>query len=104
MVAARLKDRFDRTRALLEFQKGDLVLLSTRSHPKLAGKRKQGRIRVGPYVIKGKRNDNAYILEGLLPGIPTVQNVTYLFPYHTTPLRFCHAALSTSGGADIGGW
>ena len=87
-VNQRLKDRYDRTRVQLEFQTGDLVLLSTRSHPKLAGKRKQGRIRVGPYVVKGKRNDNAYVLEGLPPGIPAVQNVTFLFSYHTTPLRF----------------
>ena len=87
-VNQRLKDRYDRTRVQLEFKKGDLVLLSTRSHPKLAGKRKQGRIRVGPYVIKGKRNANAYVLDGLPPGIPQVQNVTFLFPYHTTPVRF----------------
>ena len=47
-VAQRMQDRYNRTRVQLEFKPGDLVLLSgTRSHPKLAGKRKQGRIRVG---------------------------------------------------------
>ena len=87
-VAQRMQDRYNRTRVQLEFRAGDLVLLSTRSHPKLAGKRKQGRIRVGPYVVKGKRNVNAYVLEGLPPGIPSVQNVSFLFPYHTSPIRF----------------
>ena len=71
-VAARMKERFDRVRRVLIFQPGDLVLLSTKSHPRLEGNRKQGRIRVGPYVIKAQRNANAYELEGLPTGIPAV--------------------------------
>ena len=87
-VAARMKDRVDRARRVLLFQPGDLVLLSTKSHPKLEGPRKQGRIRVGPYVVKAQRNANAYELEGLPPGIPAVQNVTFLVPFYPTPTRF----------------
>ena len=87
-VAARMKERFDRARRVLIFEPGDLVLLSTKSHPRLEGNRKQGRIRIGPYVIKAQRNANAYELEGLPAGIPAVQNITFLTPYHTTPIRF----------------
>ena len=87
-VAARMKERHDRARRILTFRPGDLVLLSTKSHPRLEGNRKQGRIRVGPYVIKSQRNANAYELEGLPAGIPAVQNITFLSPYHTSPIRF----------------
>ena len=87
-VAARMKERVDRARRVLVFHPGDQVLLSTKSHPRLAGARKQGRIRVGPFVVKGQVNPNAYELEGLPPDLPTTQNISFLSPYHPTPARF----------------
>ena len=60
----------------------------TKSHPQLADARKQGRIRVGPFVVKRQVNPNAYALEGLPPGLPTTQNVSFLTPYHASPIRF----------------
>ena len=87
-VAARMKERVDRARRVLTFHPGDQVLLSTKSHPRLAGARKQGRIRVGPFVVKKQVNPNAYELEGLPPDLPTTQNISFLSPYHSTPARF----------------
>ena len=84
-VAARMKERVDRARRVLIFQPGDLVLLSTKSHPRLEGNRKQGRIRVGPFAVKRQVNPNAYELEGLPPDLPRTQNITFLTPYHPYP-------------------
>ena len=83
-----MKERADCAQRALVFHEGDLVLLSTKSHPQLAGARKQGRIRVGPFVVKRRVNPNAYALEGLPPGLPTTQNVSFLTPYHASPTRF----------------
>ena len=87
-VADRMKERADCARRVLVFHEGDLVLLSTKSHPQLAGARKQGRIRVGPFVVRRQVNPNTYVLEGLPPGLPTTQNVSFLTPYHSSPTRF----------------
>ena len=77
-----MKDRADKHRRVQIFEPGDQVLVSTKSHPALMGNRKQQDLRVGPFVVKRKINDNAYELEGLPPSVPCTQNVTFLSPFN----------------------
>ena len=88
LVAARIKERVDRTRRIITFALGDQVLLSTKSHPALQGNRKQQDIRVGPFTVKQRVGPNAYELQGLPPNVPPVQNITYITPFHLSPHRF----------------
>ena len=87
-VAQRMKERYDRNRQPLNFADGDLVLLSTKSHQLLEGRRKQNQRYVGPYVIESKVNENAYKLSGLPPGVPTTQNGSYLKLFRPNPRKY----------------
>ena len=80
-VMARIKSQADRHRHSYTFEPGDQVLLSTKSHPALVGNRKQQDLRVGPFVVKQRINDNAYELERLPPAVPSTQNITFLSPF-----------------------
>ena len=42
----------------------------------------------GPYPVKKKIHEGAYELEGLPPGVPPTQNVSFLRIFHPTPARF----------------
>ena len=88
VVAQRMKERYDKNRQPLKFEIGDLVLLSTKSHQLLEGRRKQNQKFVGPYVIDDKINENAYKLSGLPPGVPTTQNGSYLKLFIPNPQKF----------------
>ena len=43
---------------------------------------------MGPYVVVRKVQDNAYELAGLPAGVPTTQNVRYLYKYELSPPEF----------------
>ena len=83
-----MKDQANKYRRYYFFKLGDQVLLSTKSHPSLLGNRKQQDLRIGPFVVKKRVNDNAYELEGLPPAVPTTQNITFLTPFHPNKIRF----------------
>ena len=87
-VMARMKSQADRHRRNYTFEPGDQVLLSTKSHPALVGNRKQQDLRVGPFVVRQRINDNAYELEGLPPAVPSTQNITFLSPFYPNVVRF----------------
>ena len=87
-IANRMKIRYDQNRKDLKLELGDLVFVSTKSHPLLHTVRKQQETKVGPYVVVGRINDNAYELEGLPAGVPRTQNVSYLTPYVPSPDHF----------------
>ena len=87
-VMARMKSQADRHYRNYTFELGDQVLLSTRSHPALVGNRKQQDLRVGPFVVKQRINDNAYELEGLPPVVPSTQNITFLSLFYPNVVRF----------------
>ena len=84
-IAARMKERYDQHRKVLDLVPGNLVLLSTKSHHLLEGFRKQQERFVGPYIVKKKVYPNAYRLMGLPAGVPTTQNVRFLIKFHCSP-------------------
>ena len=87
-VMARMKTQADKHRRNYKFEPGDQVLLSTKSHPALIGNRKQQDLRVGPFVVKQRINDNAYELERPPPAVPSTQNITFLSPFHPNVVQF----------------
>ena len=88
IVAQRMKTRFDRGLRPREFNVGEFVLLSTKSHQILAGNRKHAQRYAGPYFIKEKINENAFRLAGLPTGVPSVQNIKFLKLFKPTSSRF----------------
>ena len=83
-----MKRRYDAGRRKFQAEPGDLVLLSVKSHPAFGEARKLRLRFTGPYVIKGKVQDNAYELEGLPPNVPTTQNVSFLRLFFPSPPKF----------------
>ena len=100
-VAQRMKFRYDRNRQPLLFEKGDLVLVSTRSHRLLEGYRKHRQRYVGPFVVEEKIHDNAYRLSGLPPGMPTTQNVEHLMLFKPSPPKFRSARSESANVPDV---
>ena len=84
----RAKEAYDKNRKSVQFEVGDLALLSTSSHAALTGLRKHRERFVGPYVIEGKTHPNAYRLKGLPPGVPKTQNVRYLRSFRPNAAKF----------------
>ena len=87
--ARRVKRRYDKKRAVFLAEPGDLVLLSTKSHPAFGTDARKLRLRfTGPYVIVQKIHENAYALDGLPPAVPVTQNVSHLRLFHPSPPQF----------------
>ena len=86
--ARRMKRRYDSKHRIFDAQPGDLVLLSTKSHPDFGEARKLRMRYTGPFVIKRKVHPNAYELSDLPAGVPPVQNVQFLRLFHPTPRKF----------------
>ena len=68
--AERMKEHFDKNRSELSLSPGDLVLVSAKTHPLLRPFRKQAEKWYGPYMVKKKVSDNAYMISDLPPGTP----------------------------------
>ena len=83
-----MKQCYDHNRKELRLEPGDLVFVSTKSHPLLHAIRKQQETKVGPYVVTKKINTNGYALEGLPAGVPETQNVSFLTLYVPSPGHF----------------
>ena len=83
-----MKDQANKHCRYYFFKPRDQILLSTKSHPSLLGNRKQQDLRIGPFVVRKRINDNAYELEGLAPAVPTTQNITFLTPFFPNKARF----------------
>ena len=83
-----MKDRYDANRESLDLCPGDLVLISTKVHPKLRPYTKQQEKWAGPYVIHKRVNENAYALVGLPAGMSPTQSASFLTPFRESPERF----------------
>ena len=83
-----MKDRYDANRESLDLQPGDLVLISTKVHPKLRPYTKQQEKWAGPYVIHKRVNENAYALVGLPVGMSPTQSASFLTPFRESPEKF----------------
>ena len=88
LVAQRMKDRYDANRESLDLRPGDLVLISTKVHPKLRPYTKQQEKWAGPYVIRKRVNENAYALVGLPAGMSPTQSASFLTPFRESPEKF----------------
>ena len=88
LVAQRMKDRYDTNHKALDLRPGDLVLISTKVHPKLRPYTKQQEKWAGPYVIRKRVNENAYALVGLLAGISPTQSASFLTLFWESPEKF----------------
>ena len=82
------KRQYDKKHPALELEKGDLVLLSTKSYMPTEGVRKHRPRYTGPYVVKRRVHVNAYELAGLPEMVPSTQNVQFLRIFYPTPSRF----------------
>ena len=83
-----MKRRYDRGHRPVDFQEGDLVLLSVKSHDSQNLTCKHRSRFTGPYVVDTKVHDNAYQLVGLLVEVPTTQNVKFLRLFYPSPAKF----------------
>ena len=87
-AAEMVKQRYDKRHPSTDFQIGDLVMLSARSHPPSEETRKLRPRFYGPYPIVAKVNDNAFMLGGLPPAVPPTQNISFLRLFVPSPPCF----------------
>ena len=83
-----MKDRYNANRESLDLRPGDLVLISTKVHPKLRPYTKQQEKWAGPYVIRKRVNENAYALVSLPMGMSPTQSASFLTLFWESPEKF----------------
>jgi len=87
-AADMVKRRYDRKHPVVDYQVGDLVMVSAKSHPPSEETRKLRPKFYGPYPIAAKVNDNAFSLSGLPPAVPKTQNISFLRLFVPSPPCF----------------